>query len=164
MENKNISQKKNVVHKPGRTLLVKTTNPIQETFVGQVNSVNTTNGSQFIIFDTVENSTNALNVIKQKYDVSVKFAHYRIFFIMNGLDETSDYNTLKKQHIDWITTNSGANVLYYKQYLKNNKYIGCGDFTIDTKESMDKLLNKDDGLKQFTLDKYTGTYYKYNKK
>ena len=54
-------------------------------------------------------------------------------------------------------------VLYYKQYMKDNKFIGCGDFTIDTKESMDKLLNKDE-FKNYTIDTLSGTYYRYNKK
>ena len=82
---------------------------------------------------------------------------------MSGLDDSMNYNDIKAMHTKWIIENSGADVLYYKQYRKGDKYLGCGDFTIDTKESMDKLLDKD-GLKNYTFDKYTGTYYRYNKK
>ena len=82
---------------------------------------------------------------------------------MNGITNKTDYSQLKKHHMDWLTQHSSAEVLYYKQYMKDSKYLGCGDFTIDTKDSMDKLLDKD-GLKNYSFETYTGTYYRYNKK
>jgi hypothetical protein len=157
-------QKKNFNRKAGRTLLIKASEPLTLIYPGQINSLQTNNNIQFIIFDTIENSLNAYKIIKENCDVQIKFAHYRIFFTINGIEENTDYNTVKNLHCEWLTANSDANILYYKLYLKNNKFIGCGEFTIDTKDSMDKLLNKDNGLKQYTFDKYSGTYYRYTKK
>ena len=157
-------QKKQFIKKAGRTLLIKSNEPVSEPFPGKISSLQTNNGLQFEVFDTVENAINAYKIIKENYDLQIKYAHYRIFFTINGLDENTDYNTIKKQHCDWLILNCDANVLYYKLYLKNNKYIGCGEFTIDTKESMDKLLDKDGELKKYTMDKYSGSYYRYNKK
>jgi hypothetical protein len=155
---------KPVIRKPGRTILIKTHNEITDKFTGLTNSIyQNTNGTQFLIFDTVENATSAFDALKQNTNIKVKYAHYRIFFTITGLDNTIDYTTLKNEHIQWLKSNSDADVLYYKQYRKGDNFIGCGDFTIDTKESMDKLLNKDE-LKQYSFNKYSGTYYRYNKK
>jgi hypothetical protein len=54
-------------------------------------------------------------------------------------------------------------IIKLTEYMKDNKFIGCGDFTVDTKESMDKLLDKE-GLKNYTIETLSGTYYRYNKK
>ncbi len=153
---------KKIVHKAGRTILIKTNDTIvTDTLDGLVNAIQTNNGNTFLVFDTIDNSQLAFKILKQKY--KVKFAHYRVFFTMTGLEDTVDYNELKKTHIDWITLNSNAEVLYYKQYKKNNQYLGCGDFTIDTKESLDKLLNKSEH-KIYSFNNYSGTHYRYNKK
>jgi hypothetical protein len=162
MQNNKVQNKK-VIRKPGRTLVVKSEQPISsDGFVGLVNTAQTTNNSHFFVFDNIENSKTAFKILKDASH-KVRFAHYRIFFTMNGVDDTITYNDLKTQHINWIISNSGADVLYYKQYRKDNKFLGCGDFTIDTKESMDKLLDKD-GLKNYTFENYSGTFYRYNKK
>jgi len=163
MQNTNVLNNKKMIRKPGRTLVVKSEQPIStEEFTGLLNTVQTNNGSQFFVFDTIDNSKAAFKILKDANN-KVRFAHYRLFFTMTGLDDNVNYNDLKDQHTKWIVDNSEADVLYYKQYRKGNKYLGCGDFTIDTKESMDKLLDKE-GLKNYTCDKYTGTYYRYNKK
>jgi hypothetical protein len=162
MQNTKVLNKK-MIRKPGRTLVIKSDQSVStEGFTGLVNSAQTTNGSQFFIFDTVDNSKAAFTLLKDA-NLKVRFAHYRLFFTMTGLDDNVNYNDLKTQHINWIVSNSGADVLYYKQYRKVGKFLGCGDFTIDTKESMDKLLDKE-GLKNYTFDKYSGTFYRYNKK
>jgi len=161
-ENKDNRDNKKIVHKAGRTILIKTNDTIPtETLKGLVNSTQTNNGNTFLVFDTIDNSQVAFKLLKQKY--KAKFAHYRVFFTMSGLEESDDYNELKKNHINWITTNANAEVLYYKQYKKNNQYLGCGDFTIDTKESFDILLNRDEH-KTYSFNNYSGTYYRYNKK
>lgn len=152
-----------IVRKPGRTIVLKSDQNISnDGLTGLVNSVQTSNGSQFFVFDTIQNSVEAFKILKVLNN-KVRFAHYRLFFTISGLDENVNYNDLKTAHIKWITQNSSAEVLYYKQYRKDGKYLGCGDFTIDTKESMDKLLNKDE-CKTFNFDKYTGINYKFNKK
>jgi hypothetical protein len=161
--NNNSEQTKKMIRKPGRTLVVKSSDPVSTTsFTGLQNSVQTSNGSQFFVFDTVDNASSAFKSLKE-LNHKVKFAHYRLFFTMNGLDDNVSYNDLKTQHINWIVANSDADVLFYKQYRKGGKFLGCGDLTIDTKESMDKLLDKD-GLKNYTFDKYSGTFYRFNKK
>ena len=160
MNNKDNNKK---VLKPGRTLVVKSDNVLStEGITGLLNNVQTLNGIQFFVFDTVENSKNAFKFFKES-NVKVRFAHYRIFFTMTGAEDCVSYNELKTNHIKWVVENSDANVLYYKQYRKAGKFLGCGDITIDTKESMDKLLDKN-GLKNYTFEKYSGTYYRYNKK
>lgn len=160
--NNNTDLNKKMIRKPGRTLVVKSNDPVSTTFTGLQKSVQTANGSQFFVFDTIDNSTNAFKSLKES-NHKVKFAHYRLFFTINGVDESVSYNDLKTQHINWIVSNSDADVLFYKQYRKGGKFLGCGDLTIDTKESMDKLLDKD-GLKNYTFDKYSGTFYRFNKK
>jgi hypothetical protein len=162
MQNTKVLNKK-MIRKPGRTLVVKSDQPIStEGFTGLENSAQTNNGSQFFVFDTIDNSKAAFKLLKDS-NFKVRFAHYRLFFTMTGLDDSVNYNDLKTQHVNWIVSNSGADVLYYKQYRKGGKFLGCGDFTIDTKLSMDKLLDKD-GLKNYTCEKYSGTFYRYNKK
>ena len=101
MNNKNINNK-NIVHKAGRTILIKTHDPIlTESLEGLVNSIQTNNGNVFLVFDTIENSKSAFKILKQNY--KVKFAYYRVFFTITGLEDSTDYNELKKNHIEWLT-------------------------------------------------------------
>lgn len=152
-----------VVRKPSRTLVVNFDQPIiTEGFIGLLNTTQINNGSQFLVFDNIENSQVIFNKLKDA-NFKVRFAHYRIFFTMLGIEDTANYNDIKEQHINWITINSDADVLYYKQYKKKGIFSGCGDFTIDTKESMDKLLDKN-LLKNYNFNNYNGIYYRYNKK
>ena len=103
----------------------------------------------------------------QNKDILVKYAHYRLYFTINGLTNDTDYNSVKKAHIDYITENTGTEVLYYKLYKKDKtSYLGCGDLTIDTKDGMDKLL-QEDSLKnyEFTVEdvEFSGQFYQFNK-
>lgn len=153
-----------VIRKAGRTIVLRTTeNFSTEGLTGLLQHNDLQNGKHFLVFDTIDNSKTAFKTLRSNAKLSVRFAYYRIFFNMNGIEADADYSQLKKQHSEWLAENSGANVLYYKQYMKDNKFIGCGDFTVDTKESMDKLLDKD-GLKTYSFGVYSGTYYRYNKK
>lgn len=159
----NKDQTKKPIRKASRTLVIKSETDVStEGLVGLLSSVKTPNNSHFFVFDTIDNSKAAFKTLKST-DQKVRFAYYRLFFTMSGLDENSNYNDLKEQHTQWIVANSGAEVLYYKQYRNGGKFLGCGDFTVDTKESMDKLLDKD-GLKNYSFDKYSGINYRYNKK
>lgn len=161
-----ISNTKKIIRKSGRTLIIRTTEELSTeelTLTGLLQHNNLQNGKHFLVFDTIENSKNAFKLLKNNFKLSVRFAYYRVFFTMNGITSDMDYSQLKKQHTEWLTENCGAEVLYYKQYMKDNKFIGCGDFTIDTKDSMDKLLDKDH-LKNYTIETLSGTYYRYNKK
>ena len=160
-ENKNM---KKTIRKAGRTLIVRTDNTFTtEGLTGILQNNNVQDGKYFLVFDTINNAKSAFKTLKADINLSVRFAYYRIFFTMEGINQSTDYSTLKKSHMKWINDNSGGQVLYYKQYMKDNKYLGCGDFTVDTKESMDKLLSKDE-FKTYSFDGLSGTYYRYNKK
>jgi hypothetical protein len=161
-DNKTQSNKK-VIRKAGRTLVVKSETDVSTNgFTGLVSSVKSNNNSNFFVFDTVDNSKAAFKHLKNNKE-NVRFAYYKLFFTMIGLDENASYNDLKEMHTNWIISNSGAQVLYYKQYRNGGKFLGCGDFTVDTKDAMDKLLDKET-LKNFSFDKFSGVNYRYNKK
>ena len=149
----------NITHKPGKTLIVRYINEFTiNDFKGLVTKTPIINKIQFIVFDSIDNSVNAFNILKQKYELMVKFAYYRLFFTMTGVDENDELCSVQQKHIKWITDNCNANVLDYKQYIKKGQFIGCGNITIDTKEVMDKFLNKEE-LKSYSFDKYTGMFY-----
>ena len=159
--------------KAGRTLLVKPSNgnfdvSIFESLAGLTSKHHTEkSNSYFIVFSTAQEALAALKTIKNKSGQSarVKFAHYRIFFKIEGLIDTSDYNAIKTAHTEMInklTTDNQGGVLYYRLYRKDTKFIGCGDMTVDTKEVFDKILT-DDGLKTFTGEGFSGTHYRYKK-
>ena len=46
----------------------------------------------------------------------------------------------------------------------NSNYLGCGDLTVDTLETMLELISKSSVLKNFTFNKYTGSFFKFNNK
>lgn len=164
----NSSNTKRYTRKAGRTLLVKTTS--KQDFSGLEGLVSThlteRTNSYFLTFDNVTNAVNALRTLKNNHsDIRVKFAHYRVFFTMQGLNDESDYNTVKTAHVDFIQSNTGSNVLYYKLYRKNNSYLECGDLTLDTKEAFDTLMNSNEGHKNFSLDGgMSGVHYRYNRR
>ena len=162
--------KKRFLRKSGRTLVLKLKDESFDVkcltaLAGLQDSATTQNNAVFLTFDTKDNALEALKSIKKnnKDDVNVKFAHYKVFFKMEGLDENTDYDTVKKEHTTWVEKNSGGEVLYYKLYRKDNKYLGCGDLTVDTKDSIDNLLSEDK-FKNFKLnDSWSGIYYRYNR-
>jgi len=155
----------------GRTLLVKGPNITSSTFSGLQGLVNQaetkTTNSVFLTFDTSSNALAALRKLRTDHtDLRVKFSHYRIFFTISGLTDTSDYNAVKQELLTYVETKSGAQVLFCKLYRKDNHYLGCGDLTIDTLTGMNTLLSKDNGNKEYTINAngvtVTGTFYRYN--
>jgi len=167
--NEDTDSNKKMVIKAGRTLLVSTTNnlsKIESTFsnlTGLTVSHSTENGSFFLTFDTVENSLASFHSLREDSQIRVKFANYKIFFKVTGLSDSSDYTNVKQNMTNFIENESGAIVLYFKLYRKGDTYLGLGDFTVDTKEAMDKLLNKEGNLKNYTIGDLTGTFYRFNK-
>ena len=160
------------IRKAGRTLLVKSfsNTPITDTtfnsLVGLQNKTETkSSGSYFLTFDTVENAVSAFKTLRaDSTDIRVKFSYYRIFFTMNGLTDTIDYNQTKQTFTNWICEKTGTDVLFCKFYRKNNQYIGCGDLTLDTLDSMNLLLSKENGFKDYTLGALSGSFFRYNGK
>ena len=153
----------------GRTLLVKPSdNQFNASVFNGLQGLVTTHhteksNSYFLTFTTAQDSLDGLKHIKKTCgrDVRVKFAHYRVFFKLEGLTDSSDYNTVKTAHTALIQS-TGANVLYYRLYRKNNSYLECGDFTVDTKDGFDALLSADQH-KSFSFDNLNGTHYRYKK-
>ncbi len=166
---------KHNARKAGRTLLVKLTNEyksfdnevfkdlkgLEKTYLTEKTQ------SYFLTFDTITNSVDAMRKLRKDYGESVKakFAYYRVFFTMQGLDENSEYNIVKSLHTKLIENKTGANVLYYKLYKKHNNYIECGDLTLDTKEGFDVLMESENGLKSYELENgFSGVHYRFNRR
>ena len=166
------STQKRKGRKAGRTLLVK---PESESFdssvfaslEGLTNQHHTDkSNAHFLTFDTVGNAVNAYRHFRKEHsdDVRVKFAHYRVFFTLQGLTEEHDYSDVKTAHMNFVRDNTSGRVLYYKLYRKNDSYIGCGEMTLDTKESFDKLVGGESEHKNFTVvEGVTGVHYRYNR-
>lgn len=164
--------KKKNIRKAGKTILLKVIegSEIDESWfsdlVGLVSTTKTAKtGSYFLTFDNVGNSLEGLKTLRKKHEseVLVKFAHYKVFFTMNGLKDESDYNSIKTKHIKFIEDNTDSKVLYYKLY-RNKSYLGCGDVTIDTKSGLDTLLDKEK-FKEYDIgEENNGVFYRYNRK
>ena len=199
-EEMEFENKKSVI-KPGRTLLVSPSigSTVPESAVtnlqGLTKSFSTKNGSYFLTFDTIENAVNYHNKIKDEYpNLKDKFARYQLFFTLSGLTNEDDYTAVKKMLVDYVEQKTGGLVLYFKLYRKGDNYffdtkgekpLGYGDMTVDTKEAMDLLLNKDGPLKNYTVQleakevavekngtketvskkaiNLSGTFYRFNK-
>ena len=70
--------------------------------------------SYFLTFDNVPIVLNAMRLIRNSYDssVRVKVAHYRVFFTLENLEESMDYNTVKTQHRDMVQSKGNCSVLF----------------------------------------------------
>ncbi len=168
----NTNKGKKSVRKAGRTLLVKAldgkTVPESEfdSLVGLTTKSETkSTNSFFLTFDTVQNALDGFRKLRtNSQNYRVKFSYYRVFFTVTGLTDESNYNQVKSDMIKHIESVSGSTVLYCKLYQNNSKFIGCGDFTLDTLEGMNKLIAKDSEHKNYTVGSLTGTFYRYNAK
>lgn len=155
--------------KAGRTLLVKAlpeknfNSSFFETLSGLINKSETkTTNSYFLTFDTINNAVSAYNSLSKQPNCLVKYSYYRIYFTIEGLNDNTDYNDFKQKFGNYINTNAKTEMLYCKLYRKQGKFIGCGDFTVDTMDGMNKLLSKENGLKTYVLDNYKGNFYRFN--
>jgi hypothetical protein len=155
--------------KYGRTLLFKAVNNFNLTndfftqFEGVVSCTQSkTSGTFFVLFDTFENAAKSCAEAADSKDVLVKYSYYRVFFTMNGLNNESDYNQVKESFVQYLEQTTKSNVLFFKLYRKNNQYIGCGDFTLDTLDGMNVLLDKNTGLKSYVLNDLSGKFFRYN--
>lgn len=165
-------KQKKSVRKAGRTILVKTISgnsidsSVFNSLVGLVSHSETKSScSYFLTFDNVTNSVDAFRKLRtDSTDYKVKFSYYRVFFTVNGLTDSSDYNQVKQDIVNYVGDKTKSSVLYCKLYRKDNKYLGCGDFTIDTIDGMNILLAKEGGIKDFTIGQLSGTFYRYNGK
>jgi hypothetical protein len=152
--------------KPGRTLLVKSKDESNvsssafDNLVGLLTKVVTKTGNAYFLnFDNIENSTRALLSLTDTYNV--KYSYYRVFFTLSNMDNTFDFNSFKTKLSDFVEKKNGV-VLYTKVYRKDTKNLNCGYITVDTIDTMNLLLNKEGGCKEFTIDNMTGTFYRFN--
>jgi hypothetical protein len=160
------------VKKAGRTLLVKSASSsaidgtVFDSLEGLTDKAETkSTNSFFLTFDNVGNAVNAFRKLRADSNTyRVKFSYYRIFFTMDGLTDSTDYNQVKKELTDYVSKHTSSNVLYCKFYRKDSKFLGCGDFTIDTLTGMNTLLSKDGGNKEYSFGSFKGTFYRYNGK
>lgn len=168
----NVDNNEKLLRRAGRTLLVKSVSgnhldgSVFDKFTGLVDKSETkTTNSFFLTFDSVENSLKAYNQLHSEQSLyKVKFSYYRVFFTMDGLTDSTDYNQVKQELTNYVSNNTNSSVLYCKFYRKNNKYLGCGDFTIDTLTGMSLLLSKEGTLKEYSFGSYKGTFYRFNGK
>jgi hypothetical protein len=158
------TMQKKSVRKAGRTVLVNSSSLgsyVGDDLVG-LQSHTVRENNLFLTFDTIPNAVSAFKRLRTEHrDWRVKFSYYKVFFTMVGLSNTSDYNTAKQSLVNYVSTNSGSNVLYCKFYRKDNNFLGCGDLTVDTLDGMNHLLQKDGGCKEFSFDGLSGTFYRY---
>jgi len=174
MTETNQNTKSRFVRKAGRTLLVQRTSEdfnesLLENLEGLKEKFHTeTSNSYFLTFESIPHALASFRDLKSNKTIRVKFAHYKIFFTIQGLDDITDYTNIKDTHIKLINDNFNGNVLYYKLYRKNDKFLECGDLTLDTKETFDMLVDSENNNKdyEFTVDDvaYSGIYYRYNRK
>ena len=161
---------KKSVRKAGRTLLVKSASgstidgTVFDNLEGLVNKAETkSTNSFFLTFDNVANAVKSFrNLRTDTLTYRVKFSYYRIFFTIEGLTDSTDYNKVKKELMEYVGNQTGSSVLYCKLYRKDNKFIGCGDFTLDTLAGMNTLLVKDNGNKEYSFGLFKGSFYRYN--
>jgi hypothetical protein len=161
---------KKFIRKAGRTLLVKpkntNVNNVFDNLVGLTNKVETKNtNSYFLTFDNTQNALKTFHKFRaESENYYVKFSYYKVFFTIDGLNDSTDYNQVKKELIDFVNQQSDTSILYCKFYRKDNKYLGYGDLTVDTVDGMNNLISKTNGLKEFTFGSYKGTFYRFNAK
>lgn len=160
---------KKPARRAGRTLIVKSLNGTisenQFSFLTGLESVTGTksNASYFLQFNTVNNAVNAFRQLRtENSSYRMKFSYYRVFFTINGLTESTDYNHIKQTMSDYVEANTSSHVIYSKFYRKDGKFIGCGDLTVDTLQGMNTLLTKESGFKEFSFGGFTGTFYRFN--
>jgi len=160
-----------LVNRAGRTLLVKSVSDssingtIFNNLEGLVNNFETkTTNSFFLTFDNISNAVKSFHKLRNDSPYyRVKFSYYRVFFTMKGLDDSTDYNKVKKELVDYVYDKTDSSVLYCKLYRKNNKFIGCGDLTLDTLEAMNTLVSKDSANNEYTIGSLNGSFFRYNK-
>jgi hypothetical protein len=155
---------------PSRTLLVRESETKLPTLKGLMNekAYTKTGNAFFLTFDTLPNAISAYNSLTT-LAFNAKYSYYRVFFTLSYADNSLfpndkfNHEELKKELTELVSKH--GNILFYKQYKKDNKFLNCGYFTVDKIDTLNTLLNKESGLKDFTLsNNVKGTFYKFNNK
>ena len=155
-----MEEEKVVKRREGRTLLISNNDLNELSYEGLTNKHETNSGAVFLVFDSVDNASKAYEDLTNK-NAKVKYSYYKIFFRLDDHDTSLDYDNLKKKVSDGLKgLIKELNILYFKFYTKDNKLIGSGDFTIDTKETLDALLT----LKDVEIDGMSINFYRFRVK
>ena len=134
-----MQRKRNTV--PGKTILIKSDKKYEQDAFNGIKTVTVSkNGSQFVVFDTVENAESAMgDLLAEK--VYSKYLQYHLFFKLINRQETSTYDDIKQNMIEKVNQfDPESNILYYKLKRRDNQLTGCGDFVVDSIETQNKLL------------------------
>lgn len=125
----------------GRTLFIKGSFNPSDSLSGLKHTEVTPKGNTVLVFDTIEQSFNALKQLKTSGQ-NVKFNHYQVFFRVGNVQSNHTYDQIKQSIIKkLLETAPNSNVLHFKLYRKNDKFLGSGNFVVDTKESLDSLMS-----------------------
>lgn len=161
---------KKPVLKHGRTLLIKSNdtkkleNINTDDLVGFIKASDIVKDTlRFLTFDNSENAYISLKILKRNPEFTIRFGYYKVFFIISGLTDESNYTEVKFDLIRNIKSKiPDANILYCKFYNTNGKYSGSGDLTVDTVDTMMKLIDKDDSAQSFCFNDIKGAFFRFN--
>lgn len=160
---------KKQVRKAGCTILVKSASgstindTVFDSLEGITNKAETkSTNSFFLTFNTINNAVTAFHKLKTDSSYRIKFSYYRIFFTIDGITNSTDYNQLKTDMMKYVNKQTGSSVLYCKFYRKDDKFIGCGDLTIDTLTGMNTLIAKENNNNEYSFGSFKGAFYRYN--
>jgi len=129
--------------KEGKTLIVKN---LEDTVYEKISNLKSNfvarSGNHFLVFNSINESKIAYDLI-ESYNYQVKYSYYKVFMkIVNDNISNLDYNELKTNIINKLKVLiPELNILYFRFYTKDRKLIGSGDFTIDCKEDLSKLID-----------------------
>lgn len=128
-------------------------------------------GKFFILFGDYTQAKDALLHLRKEFNYFVKFVHYKVFFKCSQLEDVTpsvdfEHGEFKDAMRKLVQENTNGHVLYaprlYRSNSDKNKYVGCGNITVDTKECEDALLNKEGTLKFSKIaDKYEVAFYRF---
>lgn len=113
------------------------------------------NGIYFLLFSDYLKAKDALIKLKKETNYFVVFNHYRIFIKCSQLVEQTPSEDFKHKVFKdairkLVQEKTNGHVIYPPRLYINREtgvYTGCGDITVDTKESEEALLDKDGELK-----------------
>ena len=126
---------------PGKTILIKSDKRYESNDYNGIKTVTVSKtGSQFVVFDSVENAETAMGALLAE-KVYSKYLQYHLFFKLVNRDTNASYDDIKTNMIEKINQfDPDSKVLYYKLKRKDDQLTGCGDFVVDSYETQNKLL------------------------
>ena len=119
--------------KVGRTVLLKPEknfdNKLFDNLTGLVDKFYAEgSNSWFLTFKDKDSAKLAYTTMNDRLACKCKYALYRVYFKMPKIAGSGDvdYNVVKSKHSNFIRQKTDGDVLYYKLYRRNEKFLGCG--------------------------------------